>query len=222
MKETLESIDARVLACLIEKSMTTPEYYPLTLNALTAACNQKSNRQPVMSVGEKDVVPALDRLRDRKLAWSVTLAGSRTPRYRHSLTDVLPMPDTHVAVLCELILRGPQTLGELRTHTARMVTVPDLQTIHTILEELRNHPDGPLVTALPNQPGRRETRYGHLLCGPPEEPEDPTGAMTAEPARQAVIAENDRRVNLESRITALEEEVIRLRARLTAFERQFE
>ncbi len=222
MKETLESIDARVLACLIEKSMTTPEYYPLTLKALTAACNQKSNRHPIMSLSEKGVVLALDRLRDRQLAWSVTLAGSRTPRYRHSLTDVLPMPDTHVAVLCELILRGPQTLGELRTHTTRMVAIPDLTTLQTILRELSDRADGPLVTALPNQPGRREVRYAHLVCGPPAEPSDSGVSGVEEPARQAVMADNDRLTALESRTAALEEALARVSARLTEFERQFE
>ncbi len=222
MEKKLESTDARVLACLAEKSMTTPDYYPLTLKALTAACNQKSNRHPVMNLGEKDVVLALDRLRDRQLAWSVTLAGSRTPHYRHSLTDVLPMPDAHLAILCELILRGPQTLGELRTHTARMIEIPDLTTVQTIVQELADREDGPLVTVLPSQPGRREVRYAHLMCGAPVEQHDTRFAVVVEPARQAVMAENDRLSALEAKTAALENELARLTARFSDFERQFQ
>jgi uncharacterized protein YceH (UPF0502 family) len=220
MEKPFDPVEARVLACLVEKSITTPEYYPLTLNALTAACNQKSNRDPMMQVTDTEVVRALDSLRDRKLAWSVTLAGSRAPRYRHSLQDVIPLSPAHTAVLCELLLRGPQTLGELRTHASRMVEIPDTAAVQGILQDLSSRSDGPLVVVLPRQPGRREDRYAHLLCGAP--PVEPEASSPVEPARLAVLAENERLAALEAKVALLQDELARLNARFGDFERQFQ
>lgn len=220
MESPLDPVETRVLACLVEKSVTTPEYYPLTLNSLTAACNQKSNRDPEMQLDEATVVRALDALRDRKLAWSVTLAGSRTPKYRHSLGEVFPMAPSHMAVLCELMLRGPQTLGELRTRAARMAEIPDTTAVQAILQELAARPDGPLVAILPRQPGRREERYTHLLCGTPPAVQD-SPAPAPEPARLAVMAENERIAALEAKVATLEDELASLKARFGDFERQF-
>jgi uncharacterized protein YceH (UPF0502 family) len=212
MEILLDPAEARVLACLIEKSITTPEYYPLTLNALIAACNQKSNRDPEMLLPDKEVVRALDSLRDRNLASSVTLAGSRAPKYRYNLPESLSLAPPHIAVLCELMLRGPQTLGELRTHAGRMAEIPDTAAVQTIVQDLASRQDGPLATVLPRQPGRREERYAHLLCGaPPAGPETPTHAP--EPARPAVMAENERLILLEARVATLEEALAQLNAR---------
>ena len=214
----LDPVSVRVLACLVEKSATTPEYYPLTLVALTAACNQKSNRDPVMEVAEGDVVRALDTLRDQGLAWSVTLAGSRTPRYRHSLTDAPALPPSHLAVLCELMLRGPQTVGELRLHASRMAELADTAAVQGILQDLGARAEGPLVAVLPRQPGRREDRYAHLLCGPL--PAADAAPAAVEPARQAVMAEHERLAALEARVAALQDELGRLAARFADLERQ--
>ena len=220
MEIQLDPGEARLLACLIEKSMTTPEFYPLTLNALTAACNQKSNRNPVMHLTEKDVVRSLDGLREHKLASMVMLAGSRTPRYKHRFLDILSVSDQGLSILCELMLRGPQTPGELRTRAGRMTPFPDLEAVLAGLRELAGHDEGPLVAVMPTRPGQREDRYTHLLCGPP--PEEDELPEPVEPARQAVRMEDERLAGLEARMTALEDELARLNARFNDFLRQFE
>ena len=220
MEIQLDPVEARLLACLIEKSMTTPEFYPLTLNALTAACNQKSNRHPVMHLTEKDVVRSLDDLREHKLASVVKLAGSRTPRYKHRFQEIVAISDQNLAILCELMLRGPQTPGELRTHAGRMTPFPDLEAVLASLRELAGHTEGPLAAVMPPRAGQREDRYTHLLCGPP--PEEDELPDPIEPARQAVRMENERLAGLEGRMTALEDGMARLNARFDDFLRQFE
>ncbi len=220
MDTILSLIEARVLASLVEKSLTTPEYYPLTLNALAAACNQKSNREPLMQLSQEDIVRALDTLRDKKLAWAVTLAGSRVPKYRHSVTDVIPVTPQQLAVLCELMLRGPQTLGELRTRAARMATFTEAVEVQGVVRDLAAWPTGPLAAVLPRQPGQREERYAHLLCGPL--PSDTaTSQPSAEPARLTVIAENERIAALETKVTALEDDLAAMKAQFADFVRQF-
>ena len=207
----LSPLEARVLGCLVEKSITTPEYYPLTLNALAAACNQKSNREPVMQLTDADVVRALDSLRDKKLAWSVTATGSRVPKYRHGLPDVLPLTPPQLAVLCELILRGPQTAGELRTHTGRMAALMAGADVQATLHELAAWTGGPLVAPLAR----------HRLCG--ESPLEQAGTLPGpEPARVAVTAENERLLTLETRVTALQDELERLKAQFADFVKQFQ
>jgi uncharacterized protein len=240
MDPMLSPIEARVLASLVEKSITTAEYYPLTLNALTAACNQKSNRDPFMQLDQASVVRALDSLREKKLAWNVTLAGSRVPKYRHSMTDVFPLTPQQLAVLCELMLRGPQTAAELRAHAARMAAIADVNEVQTILQELMAWKAGPLagapasaaaeedrqgrglVSRLPRQVGQREERFAQLLCG--EIPVDEKAALPApapEPARVSVMAENERIAALETQVAALHDEMERLKARFEDFAKQF-
>ena len=219
METVLDPLEARVLACLVEKSMTIPEHYPLTLNALVAACNQKSSRNPTLLLTDKDVLHALDSLRDRKLAWQTMRSGSRTPRYRHSLTDVFALTDAHGAVLCELMLRGPQTAGELRSRASRMVQLPDLSAVQEILQDLTDRPSGSLATTMPSRPGRREVRYAHLLCGPPADTAAPEPCV--EPPRPAVPADNRRLEALEGQVASLAEQLSRLGDRLTEFENQF-
>ncbi|MGE5892483.1 MAG: YceH family protein, partial [bacterium] len=164
METALTDVEVRVLGCLIEKAITTPDYYPLTLNALTNACNQKSNRNPVVSYEETTVVRGLDGLRDKGLANMVYKADSRAPKYQHFFVEKLELSPGDVAVLCELMIRGPQTPGELRAHTERMHDFGGLEEIEGALRGLMER-EHPLVVRLPRQPGRKEQRYAHLLSG---------------------------------------------------------
>lgn len=219
MNVVLSLIEARVLACLVEKSITTPEYYPLTLGALTAACNQKSNRDPVMQIAEEEALAALDSLRDKKLAWQVSLAGSRVPKYRHNLTEVYPLNALQVAVLCELMLRGPQTAGELRSRAERMAPITEVAQVLAVLQELAAFEGGPLVVRLPRQAGKREERHAHLLCGVP--PSLASGEAAVEDVPVVVSPGSERLSLLENRVVALEDELARLKSQFDGFMKQF-
>ena len=154
-----------MLGCLIEKELTTPDYYPLTLNSLTAAGNQKSNRDPVMSLQETDVVRALDRLRSKHLTGERYEAGMRVAKYEHRVRDKRALEAGKVAILCVLLLRGPQTLGEIRGRTGRMFAFSDVGEVENTLPGLNAREEGPLVLKLPRQPGHKERRFMHLLSG---------------------------------------------------------
>ena len=204
--------EARVLGCLIEKHYSTPEYYPLTLNALTAACNQKNNRDPIMNMTEHDVMRALDGLRyEKHLAMQVSLSGSRAPKYRHETDRVFNFGPAHLSVLCELLIRGPQTPGELRTRAGRLHEFTGAEDLAKILEDLAQWGGGSLVVRLPREPGQREARYAHLLCGDiPVSPESPAPRDSADNAR-----------DLDgTRLAKLEAEVADLRGRLASLESQ--
>jgi uncharacterized protein YceH (UPF0502 family)/8-oxo-dGTP pyrophosphatase MutT (NUDIX family) len=216
----LSVAEARVLGSMIEKELTTPEYYPLTLNALTMACNQKNNRDPVMAMDEKAVVRALDGLREKKLAWEVTQANSRVPKYRHDLLRVFPVQPEAVCVLCELLLRGPQTVGELRTHTERMRRFAGLDEVEAVVRALATRPEGALVKRLARESGRREPRCAHLLCGPIDLPAA-APAPLPEQARIEVMAENERIGRLERQVASLQTEVADLRRKFEDFAKQF-
>jgi uncharacterized protein len=218
MEFALNAIEARVLGCLIEKELATPEYYPLTLNALTNACNQKSNRDPVMALEDADVVRALDNLRFQRLAHQ-SAEGVRAAKYCHNLEGLLRLEPQELAILAELLLRGPQTVGELRGRTERMAPIADLAAIEEVLTSLADR-EIPLVARLPRQAGRKEQRYAHLLSGPPEVSDE--YAPPLEPARRQVLAENERLAALEAGVAALREEVAALRAQLDMFRAQFE
>jgi uncharacterized protein YceH (UPF0502 family)/8-oxo-dGTP pyrophosphatase MutT (NUDIX family) len=215
----LSAVEARVLGSLIEKELTTPEYYPLTLKALVAACNQKNNRDPEMALDEKTVVRALDSLREKRLAWEVSQAASRVPKYQHDLTRAIPVAAEAVAVLCELLIRGPQTVGELRTHTERMQRFESLEAVEAVLRGMAEREEGPLVARLRRETGRREPRFAHLLCGPIETGEEP--APVAEPARAQVLAENERLAKLETELAGMKAELGELRRRFDDFVKQF-
>jgi uncharacterized protein YceH (UPF0502 family) len=218
MERILDPNEVRVLGCLIEKDLATPEYYPLTLNALTNACNQKSNREPVMVLDETDVVRALDSLRKKQLAHQ-SAEGVRAAKYCHNLEGQLQLEPEELAVFAELLLRGPQTVGELRNRAERMSPMGDLQAVEELLEHLMAR-EQPLVTRLPRQPGRKEHRFTHLLSGPPEI--DETTSAPVEAARLQVAAEHERICKLEDEVAALRAELVELRSQVQAFRAQFE
>jgi uncharacterized protein YceH (UPF0502 family) len=219
MDYTLNDREVRVLGSLIEKELTTPEYYPLSLNALTNACNQKSNRDPVMALSEEDVVRALDSLRFKQLA-ILSADGGRVPKYRHLLAENIGLMSAELAIICELLVRGPQTIGELRTRGERMHPFGDLAAVEEVLRELMER-GMPLVTLMARQPGRKEGRYAHLFSGKPEYSDEGAEAAS-EPARQRVMAENERIANLEEEVAALRVEVAGLRSVVEEFKAQFE
>ena len=162
MTITLNTVEARVLGCLVEKSITTPDYYPLTVNSIVAACNQKSNRAPIMSVDEETARKTLDALRyEHHIVWEISQAGSRTLKYRHDVAGVIGLTDPELAVICVLLLRGPQTPGELRSRTARMHAFGDVSEILLTLSDLQSEDRGPLVVKLRREPGCREPRFMH-------------------------------------------------------------
>ena len=218
MEFTLNPIEVRVLGCLVEKELATPEYYPLTLNALTNACNQKSNRDPVMALEEADVVRALDSLRFQRLAHQ-SAEGVRAAKYCHNLDGLLRLEPQELAILAELLLRGPQTVGELRGRAERMAPITELAAAEAVLIDLTER-DPPLVVLLPRQPGRKEQRYAHLFAGSPELGEEPS--PPPEPARVRVLAENERLAALEAEVATLRSELDDMRAELKTFRAQFE
>ena len=220
MDVVLNEVEIRVLGCLIEKEMTTPEYYPLSLNALTNACNQKSNRDPVMALAEEDVVRALNRMRFNQLT-VVSGESSRVAKYRHLLAEKLQLVPAELAVICELLVRGPQTMGELRTRAERMYSFPDLNAVEEVLRELMER-EHPLLTRMARQPGRKDSRYAQLFSGQPVEPVAEEGGAPPEPARVRVMAENERMTKLEEEVAALRSEVAGLRQVVAEFKLQFE
>src|SRR5436305_6849733 len=165
MIETLEPSEVRVLGSLIEKEATTPEYYPLSLNALVNACNQKSNRDPVVDYDDEIVLAAIERLRALKLAFIIT--GSRVTKYSQRISETLNLGRRELAALCTLLLRGPQTLGEIKDRSERMFAFGDLSEVETVLDKLADWPGGALAAKLPKQPGQKEIRFAQLLSGEP-------------------------------------------------------
>jgi uncharacterized protein YceH (UPF0502 family) len=216
---TLSAAEARVLGSLIEKQITTPDYYPLTLNALTNACNQLTNREPVVAYDEQVILRALDTLREKKLATLYSGAESRVAKYKHTLTDALLLTPGETALLCVLMLRGPQTVGELRTRTERLFTFDSLAEVEEVLQALGARQPQPLVTRLPRQPGTKEARYTQLLSGAPEPASTPAPPSEALPATPR---EGDRIARLEQDVAALQRELTELRSQFADFRRQFE
>jgi uncharacterized protein len=202
----LSNIAARVLGSLVEKEITTPEYYPLSLNALANACNQKNNREPVMNLDEGDIRQALHRLEDDGLAGAARGTESRVAKYEHHMQEVFNFTRGEVAVVCVLLLRGPQTPGELRGRTERMHRFEELSDVQSTLQRLIQR-EPPLVKVLPRQPGTKEARYAHLLSGEPAEV-----AWTADAADTP--ADDRGRAKLEAEVAALREEVAELRAQV--------
>jgi len=219
----LSATEVRVLGSLVEKSVTTPDYYPLTLNTLTLACNQLTNREPVVSFDEITVVRALEGLREKRLASMFSGAESRVAKYKHSLTDALLLTPGEVGLLCVLLLRGPQTLAELRTRAERFQPFDSLAETEEALQALATRQPQPLVVKLPRQPGTKEPRYAHLLSGPVEAlPAQATAELRPEPARLVVQAENERIAKLERDVGELRAELAEVRRQFAEFRKQFE
>jgi hypothetical protein len=215
----LNDVEARVLGALLEKEITTPEYYPLSLNALVNACNQKSNRGPVMTLDEDAVRHALRKLQDDALVRSVSAADSRVTRYEHRLQEAFNFDRREAAIVCELLLRGPQTPGELRGRAERMHHFDDLGEVQSVLQRLMTR-EPPVAMVLSRQPGTKEARYAHLLSGDVEP--QPAKATSHEAPSKTSTAGADRIAGLESEVTELRREVADLKQQFAAWRKQFE
>ena len=218
MDEPLDEVAVRVLGSLMEKELTTPDNYPLTLKALTSACNQTSSREPVMALDEATVSRSLDGLQSRSLARGIHRGDARVMRYRQEIGERLHLHRPELAVLSVLMLRGSQTPGEIKTRTARAFEFVDPSHVEVTLESLATL-DPPLVAALPRRSGQKEVRYAHLLAGPPSVDLPEEGA-TREGAQRRTAS--DRVEGLELEVRSLRDEVSELRAAFEAFRRQFE
>ena len=213
----LSALEARVIGCLLEKQVTTPDQYPLSLNALVNACNQRSNRDPVLNLEEREVQAVVDGLMRKQLVLEKSGFGSRVPKYHQLFCNTqfgsLQFSPQQTAIVCELLLRGPQTPGELRTHAARLAPIRDVSEVEAAVEDLMTRPEGPFVAKLAREPGRRESRYAQLFTGEPAQalPPEPGGFSAESPATAP---------DLVARVTALEEEVARLRGVLEALQAQ--
>ncbi len=236
LKIELTVLEARIIGCLIEKQITTPDQYPLSLNALVNACNQKSNRDPVMDLDEPTVQRLLDGLAKKHLVVEKSGFGSRVPKYQHRFCNTefgsLKLDPEELAIVCELLVRGPQTPGELRSRASRMAPFGETPEVESALARLAERPDGPFVVRLAREPNRRDSRWAHLFSGPVADPyagretvsqagaaqaqagcEDSPGAVSA-PEVSFPASRND------ERLAKLEQEVLALRAELTELKRR--
>ncbi|MFM2586886.1 YceH family protein [Vibrio sp. TBV020] len=209
MNIELNPIEARVIGCLIEKEVTTPDYYPLTLNSLTTACNQKSNREPVMSLSDSDVQQAIDALIGRRLVSDESGFNSRANKFQHRFCNTefgdLKLSKQEKGIVCCLLLRGAQTPGELRTRTNRLADFSDVKEVEAVLDQMASRPEGALVVKLPREAGKRESRYMHLFSGEVDIEALAVSAPVTSPS-------NDRIALLEQEVESLKSEVAELRA----------
>jgi uncharacterized protein YceH (UPF0502 family) len=214
----LNDIEVRILGSLVEKQVTTPEYYPLTINALTLACNQKNNRNPVTSYSENQVAQAVENLRELNLAYVFYGSTSRVPKYKHVMPEVLHLSQTQLALMCVLLLRGSQTVGELRERASRLYEFSSLEEVEETLNSLISREPETLVKRLPRQPGQKETRFAHMLAGEP-----PVEAATEEPSpRRTISRETDRLSSIQEDVSALKTQMEELRLQFENFKKQFE
>ncbi|HEX8846078.1 MAG TPA: YceH family protein [Pyrinomonadaceae bacterium] len=211
MNSVLSEVEVRVLGALVEKQITTPEYYPLTLNSLTQACNQKNNRNPVVAFDETTVAQAIESLRGKNLVYIFYGSTSRVPKYKHMMPEVFSLNPRELAVMCVLMLRGPQTPGELRGRTDRLYDFSGLGEVEETLDSLASKEPEALALKLPRQPGQKEVRYAHLLSG-----EISMDYLSEKEPAQAVAA------NKGDRVSALEHEAAALRADLDTLRQEFE
>jgi uncharacterized protein len=214
----LTEVETRVLGALIEKDITTPDYYPLSLNALVNACNQKNNRDPVMNLDENAVRDALSSLQERRLAGPAGGADSRVTKYEHRLQEVFNFDRRETALVCVLLLRGPQTPGELRGRTERMYQFETLEDVQSGIQKLMDR-QPPLVRVLPRQPGTKESRYMHLFSGDVAAGFVPPAAAPI--ARSSGDQVESRIASLETEVSSLRDEIAELRRELAEFKRQF-
>ncbi|MFP4163484.1 MAG: YceH family protein [Chitinispirillaceae bacterium] len=221
MDYELSPVEQRVVGALMEKEMTTPEYYPLTLNALVSACNQKSNRDPVMNLSQREVENVLENLKDRHFVWQMNLSGSRVPKYEHNLRSLFPLSEQEGAVLCVLLLRGPQTPGELRGRTERMTRFSSLDEVESVLKALLERED-PLVVELSRRPGQKEKRFAHLFSEPPEQDIESPSAVQAQSSEGGTGRLSDRVNALEEELESVKQELRDLKTQFADFRKQFE
>jgi hypothetical protein len=218
----LTEIETRVLGSLIEKDITTPDYYPLSLNALVNACNQKNNREPVMTLDDSVVRDALAGLQEKRLAGPASGADSRVTKFEHRLQEVFNFDRREIAVVCVLLLRGPQTPGELRSRTERMYHFEALEDVVSTLDRLAQR-EPPLARILRRQPGTKESRYTHLFSGePPVSAEDVYVARAPSPATAGTNSTADRLTSLEEEVSRLRQELSEVQQQLATFRKQFE
>ena len=212
MNIELSPVEARVIGCLIEKEVTTPDYYPLTLNSLTSACNQKSNREPVMALSDIDVQEAVDSLIARRLVSDESGFNSRASKYQHRFCNTefgdLKLSAQEKGIVCCLLLRGAQTPGELRTRTGRLAEFADVKEVESTLEAMATREDGALVVKLPREPGKRESRFMHLFCGEV----DVSALASTEAVSASSNANNERMEALENEVALLKQELAELKA----------
>jgi hypothetical protein len=213
--DLLNNVEVRVLGCLVEKEITTPEYYPLTLNSLKTACNQKSNRDPVVSYDEAMVAEAADSLRTKNLVIVEMSRDARVPKYDNYFADHYHLEHSEVAVLCELMLRGPQTVGEIRTRGERLYQFAGLDEVAEALDRLASREESPLVVKLSRRPGQKECRFAHLLSSEEE-------IVMATDHSDAVEVDAQRLELLEEQVTSLHAELLELRREFDNFRSQFE
>lgn len=218
MEIILNEVEARVLGALVEKDITTPDYYPLSLNALVNACNQKNNREPVMNLGEDTVRDALQGLQQHRLAGPAGGADSRVTKYEHRMQEVFNFDRREIAIMCVLLLRGPQTPGELRGRTERMYRFETLDDVQSTLQKLMQR-EPPLVKALPRQPGTKEARFVHLLCGDVATSPDEIATVVS---KSGAHFDSDQISGIKAEVAALREEVAGLRQQFAEFRKQFE
>jgi uncharacterized protein YceH (UPF0502 family) len=203
--------------------MSTPDNYPLSLNALTTACNQKTSRDPVVEYDDQTVLDAIELLRQRQMAATLTGRDHRVPKYRHWLPETLRIGNRELAVLCVMMLRGPQTIGELKERTHRLHEFEDLSSVETCLQKLAERQPEPLAVLLPRRPGEREPRWAHLMSGEPVISAEPDRyAVTESPTRRPASDQESRIAALEAKVESLSEQVGQLVQQLEAFRRQFE
>jgi uncharacterized protein YceH (UPF0502 family) len=223
MKLTLTPVEARILGSLIEKEITTPEYYPLSLNGLANACNQKSNRDPVLQLDDAEIRTALNHLESQSLVRSIV--ESRATKYQHRLQDAFNFYRPEIAIVCELLLRGPQTPGELRSRASRMHPFEDLESVYSALQRLAKR-ERPLVALLPKQPGTKEARYAHLMgeSMPVETAPERSGAPVPTPVTPSAgpPAAADRIERLTQEVSQLRAEFADLQSQFATFRKQFE
>jgi uncharacterized protein YceH (UPF0502 family) len=217
----LDAAEARVLGSLVEKQITTPDYYPLSLNALVNACNQSSNRDPVVAYGEPTVMRAVESLRDKKLAFVFEGAASRVARFGHKFAETLGLSPPETAVLCVLMLRGPQTVGEIRGRTGRLHEFASLGEVESTLQALASRSPQPLVARLPRQTGFKESRYAHLLAGRPEVEPPETASAPASPL-SVDPPEGDKLAQLEQEVASLRRELAEMKAQFGEFKQQLQ
>jgi len=217
----LNDLETRVLGSLVEKDVTTPDYYPLSLNALVNACNQKNNRDPVMNLDEEAVREALATLQEKRLAGPTSSADSRVTKYEHRLQEAFNFTRGETAVLCVLLLRGPQTPGELRGRTERMHRFEDLTEVQSTVQRLMQR-DPPLARILPRQPGTKEARYKHLLAGDAADATDEAPPSPTHASVRGNPADADRITRLEDELANLKKEVADIKQQFATFRKQFE